>query len=172
MSTKTLARLAAAAVIAVALALVAAACGSSKSSDASAARSAGASVTANPQFIQAKALVKHCFAGTPVQQYRQIKLVFLSSKTGTNGPEVVKARAATAGCMGISRSDEQPFFNDAVKAAEAQRPRLHPLHPAAWLTAYFGQTLPPVVIKYSNAPGLGKGTTTPSPAAATTGSPA
>ena len=145
-------------------------CSSSGSSDAGAARSAAASVTGNPQFLAAKALVKHCFAGTPVQQAHQIHLVFLSSATGKNGPEVVAARAKVAACMGISKSDEQPFFNDAVTAAEHQKPRLSVVHPVAWLTAFFTGTLPPIVIKYSNAPGVGNGTanvpgTTVSPSA-------
>jgi hypothetical protein len=131
-----------------------AACNSS-SGDKAKAQGAAASVTADPQFLAAKALVVHCFAGTPVQQASQIHLVFLSSSTGKNGPAVIAARAKLSGCFGISKSDEQPFFNDAVKAAEHQKPRLHVLHPVAWLTAFFGQTLPPVVIKYSNAPGLG-----------------
>lgn len=142
----------------------------SNSADAGAAQSAAASVTANPQFIQAKALVVHCFAGTPLQQARQIRLVFLSSATGKNGPQVVAARTKLGTCLGISKSDEKPFFNDAVKAAEHQRPRLHVTHPVAWLRAYFGATLPPVVIRYSNAPGVGNGTasipgTTPTPVA-------
>lgn len=148
----------------------------SNSADAGPAKSAAASVTANPQFLAAKALVVHCFAGTPVQQARQIRLVFLSSSTGKNGPAVIAARTKLGTCLGISKSDEQPFFNDAVKAAEHQKPRLHVLHPAAWITAFFTKTLPPVVIRYSNAPGVGNGTasipgTTASPAA-TAGSPA
>lgn len=116
-----------------------------------------ASVTADPQFLAAKALVVHCFAGTPVQQARQIHLVFLSSSTGKNGPAVITARAELGTCLGISKSDEQPFFNDAVKAAEQQKPRLHVLHPVVWLTAFFAKTLPPIVIRYSNAPGIGIG---------------
>jgi hypothetical protein len=144
---------------AAAAAIALAGCGSSSHSSAEAAgKGAVASATANPQFIKAKALVKHCFAGTPLQQAHQIHLVLLSSATGKNGPEVVAARAKTADCMGISKSDEKPFFNEAITAAEHQKPRLHPLHPVAWLTAYFGNTLPPIVIKYSNAPGVGNGT--------------
>jgi hypothetical protein len=131
------------------------------SGDAGSAKSAAASVTADPQFLAAKALVVHCFAGTPVQQARQIHLVFLSSSTGKNGPAVIAARAKLGTCLGISKSDEQPFFNDAVKAAEHQKPRLHVLHPVAWITAFFGKTLPPVVIRYSNAPGLGTSTASP-----------
>jgi len=160
MNTKILARTVAFAVLAVVLSLAAAACTSKdgNSADVQAGKSAAASVTANPQFIQAKALVKHCFAGTPVQQARQIHLVFLSRKDGKNGPDVIKARAKLGTCLGISKADEQPFFNDAVTAAEHQKPRLHVLHPVAWITAFFGRTLPPVVIKYSNAPGIGAGT--------------
>jgi hypothetical protein len=139
------------------------------SADTGAAQSAAASVTANPQFIAARKLVVHCFSGTPVQQARQIHLVFLSRASGKNGPAVIAARAKLGTCLGISKSDEQPFFNDAVKAAERQKPRLHVLHPVAWITAFFTKTLPPVVIRYSNAPGVGNGTanipgTTPSPA--------
>jgi hypothetical protein len=144
------------AVTAAALAL--AGCKSGSSADTGSAKSAAASVTANPQFLAAKTLVKHCFAGTPVQQAQQIHLVFLSSKTGKNGPEVITARAKLGTCLGISKADEKPFFNDAVKAAENQKPRLHVLHPVAWITAFFGTTLPPVVIRYSNAPGVGNGT--------------
>jgi hypothetical protein len=161
----------------IVLLIILAGCSSSGSSDAGAAKSAAASVTANPQFLAAKALVKHCFAGTPVQQARQIHLVFLSSATGKNGPEVVAARAKTADCMGISKSDEKPFFNDAVTAAEHQKPRLSVLHPVAWITAFFTKTLPPIVIKYSNAPGVGNGTanvpglTTPASPSATGSTP-
>ena len=161
-----------------AAAIALAGCSSSGSSDAGAAKSAAASVTANPQFLAAKALVVHCFAGTPVQQAHQIHLVFLSSATGKNGPEVVAARTKLGTCLGISKSDEQPFFNDAVTAAEHQKPRISVLHPVAWLTAFFGQTLPPIVIKYSNAPGVGNGTASipgttaqpASPSPSTTGS--
>ena len=155
-----------------------AACGS-KSGSASGAessavaggKSAASAVTADPQFIAAKKLVQHCFAGTPVQQAHQIHLVFLSSKTGKNGPAVIAARTQLAACLGISKSDEQPFFNDAVTAAEHQKPRLSVLHPVAWLTAFFTGTLPPIVIKYSNAPGVGSGTTM-SPSPSTTGASA
>jgi hypothetical protein len=158
------------AVALIALSLALAACqSSSKGSAESAGKSAAASVTANPQFIQAKALVKHCFAGTPTQQYQQVKLVFLSSKTGKNGDKVVAARAKLSSCMGISRSDEQPFFNEAVTAAEHQKPRIVSLHPVAGIKAFFTGTLPPIVIKYSNAPGMG-GTMSPSPS--TTGASA
>lgn len=163
------------AAVLISLAAVAGCTSSSHSSDAGAAKSAAASVTGNPQFLAAKTLVKHCFAGTPVEQAHQIHLVFLSSATGKNGPEVVAARAKVAACMGISKADEKPFFNDAVKAAENQKPRLSVLHPGAWLTAFFTTTLPPIVIKYSNAPGVGNGTakipgTSVSPSPSTTGS--
>ena len=157
MNTKTLARAVAFAVLAAVLSLTAA-CTSKSSANAGSAESAAASVTANPQFLAAKALVVHCFAGTPVQQARQIHLVFLSSKTGKNGPAVVAARAKLGTCLGISKADEQPFFNDAVTAAEHQKPRLHVLHPVAWITAFFGKTLPPVVIRYSNTPNINTGT--------------
>lgn len=140
----------------ISAALVLAGCTSkSHSADAQAGRSAAASVTANPQVRQAKALVQHCFAGTPVQQARQVHLVFLSSATGKHGPDVVAARASLMTCLGISKSDEQPFINDAATAAE----RGHLVgggHAARVL--YFGTTLPGIVIKYSNAPGVGNGT--------------
>jgi hypothetical protein len=142
MSVKTLARLVAAAVLAAVLA----ACGP-HASDAQAGRSAAASVTANPQFVQAKALVRHCFAGTPVQQARQIHLVFLSSSTGKNGPAVIAARMKLGTCLGISKADEQPFINDAVTAAEHG----HLLRSHANRVAYFEATLPQLVLKYSNA---------------------
>jgi hypothetical protein len=150
-------------------------CSSSGSSDAGAAKSAAASVTANPQFLAAKALVKHCFAGTPVQQAHQIHLVFLSSATGKNGPEVVAARAKLAACLGISKADEQPFINEAIAAAEHQTPKIISLHPVAGIKAYLTGTLPKIVIKYSNAPGVGNGTanvpgTTPQATPSTTGS--
>lgn len=165
MNTKTLARTLAFAVLAVALALVAAACTSnSHSADAQAGRSAEASVTANPQFIQAKKLVVHCFAGTPVQQAQQVHLVFLSSATGKNGPAVIAARAKVTGCLGISKSDEQPFLNDAITAAE----HAHLVSGGHAARVAYLNTLATIVIKYSNAPGVGNGTasipgTTPGP---------
>lgn len=125
----------------------------SRSHDASAAKSAGAVVTANPQVQQARALVEHCFAGTPVQQARQIHLVFLSSKTGKNGPAVIAARQKLMSCLGISKADEKPFFNDAVTAAEHGHLTTH-----AGRVTYAGTTLPQLVIKYSSAPGAGNGT--------------
>lgn len=145
-------------------------CSSSGSSGAGAAKSAAASVTADPQFLAAKALVKHCFAGTPLQQAHQIHLVFLSSATGKNGPEVVTARAKLAACLGISKSDEQPFINEAITAAEHQTPKIISLHPVAGVKAYLTGTLPTIVIKYSNAPGVGNGTAN-IPAAPGSGSP-
>ena len=147
-------RIGATALIVLSIAL--AACGSkSGGSEAQAGKSAAASVTANPEFIAAKALVVKCFAGTPLQQARQVHLVFLSSATGKHGPEVVAARDKTATCMGISKSDEQPFFNDAITAAEHGH-LVRGGHAAR--VAYFSVTLPKLVLKYSNA-----GSFSPSP---------
>jgi hypothetical protein len=137
--------------IAVALFLVlpfaVAACKSSSSSEAQAGKSAAASVTANPAFIKAKALVAHCFAGTPVQQAHQAHLVFFSSENGKHGDEVKKARATLLGCLGISKSDETPFFNDAVTQAKYGKVLL--THDGR--VTYFGTTLPNIVLKYSSA---------------------
>lgn len=144
-------RRAAAIILLLLLPLAAAACSSAGKAKT---EGAAASVSANPQFQAAKALVVHCFAGTPVQQAQQVHLIFLSKADGKNGPQVVAARAKLGTCLGVSKADEKPFFNDAVKAAEQQKPRLHVLHPVAWIKAFFGSTLPPVVIRYSNAPSL------------------
>lgn len=143
------------AVVLGAFLLIAGCTSRSHSADAQAGHSAAAAVTANPQAQQARALVQHCFAGTPVQQAQQVRLVFLTGKTGKHGPEVIAARSKVAGCLGISKSDEQPFFNDAVTAAEHGH-LLRGGHAAR--VAYFGTTLPKLVIKYSNAPGVGNGT--------------
>lgn len=149
--------------------LALAGCGPSHSShaaEAQAGKSAAAQVTANPQFLAARALVKHCFAGTPVQQAHQVHLVFLAKATGKYGPEVVAARAKTRECLGISKADEKPFVNDAV--TQAKYGKVLATHGGR--VAYFGTTLPKIVIKYSNAPGVGNGTasipgTTPTAAA-------
>jgi hypothetical protein len=156
----------AAVILAAIFSLAIAACSSSgKGSDAQAGKSAAASVTANPQFIKAKALVKHCFAGTPVQQAQQVHLVFLSSKTGKHGPAVVAARAKVLGCMGISKADEQPFINEAVTASRYGKVLL--THNGR--VTYFGTDLPKIVLKYSNAASVSPsaGTTPNSPGATT-----
>jgi hypothetical protein len=139
----------------IVLGFAVAACGSKSGSAAgaeSSARGAIASATANPttaaDLHQAKMLVEHCFAGTPLQQAHQVHLVFLSRAAGKNGPAVVAARDKTAACMGISKSDEQPFFNDAITAAEHANPRLT-TH--AGRVKYFEITLAGLVLKYSNA---------------------
>lgn len=148
--------------------LALAACTSkSHSADAQAGRSAAASVTADPQVQQARALVQHCFAGTPVQQAQQVHLVFLSSATGKNGPAVIAARAKVTGCLGISKSDEQPFLNDAITAAE----HAHLVSGGHAARVAYLNTLATIVIKYSNAPGVGNGTAS-IPGTSTTGSAA
>lgn len=126
----------------------------SGSNDTGAAKSAAASVTADPQFLAAKALVQKCTAGTPAQQVRQIHLVLLSSSTGKHGDEVKAARARLGSCLGISQADWTPFFNDAVTAAEHG----HLLRSHANRVTYYRTTLPRLVLKYSNAAGVGTGT--------------
>jgi hypothetical protein len=158
-STWTKTRRAIAVALFLVVPLILAACNKSSSgSEAQAGKSAAASVTANPAFIKAKALVTHCFAGTPVQQAHQVHLVFLSSENGKHGDEVRKARAALLGCLGISKSDETPFVNDAVTAAHYGKVLV--THDGR--VAYFGTTLPNIVLKYSSASGLGSpGSTVP-----------
>jgi hypothetical protein len=148
--------------LAVLIAVLATACGTHHASAnpttlvptgaASSAHSAIQSIQANPttsaDIAQAKALVKSCFAGTPLQQAHQVHLVFLSSATGKHGPDVVAARDKLASCLGISKSDEQPFFNDAVTAAEHANPKLT-THDGR--VQYFEVTLPGLVLKYSKA---------------------
>jgi hypothetical protein len=137
------------------LGIVLAACGSSKGSASgaeSSARGAIASATANPataaQLRQAKALVKSCIPASPLDQAQMVHLVFLSSATGKHGPEVVAARTKLGTCLGISKADEKPFFNEAVIAAEHGH-LVRGGHAAR--VQYFGVTLPGLVIKYSNA---------------------
>jgi hypothetical protein len=190
MNSKNLARLAVFAVAAAVLALVTAGCTSKSGGSASGAASSAegkasavvGSITANPttaaDLAKAKALVRHCFAGTPLQQAHQIHVVFLSSAAGKNGPAVVAARNTTATCLGLSKADEKPFFNDAVTAAEAVTfHKLATSHDAR--VTYVSVTLPGLLLKYSSAgyvppasPGAGTVPgTTPSPAV-TTGSAA
>jgi hypothetical protein len=142
------------------LAPLLAACNGS-SSNADSAKSAAASVTADPQFLAAKALVRHCFAGTPTQQIHQVHLVFLSSSTGKHGPEVIAARTKAMNCMGISKSDEQPFINDAITQGKYGKVLL--THNGR--VGYFGDALPRLVLKYSNAASV-----SPSPSAKATSS--
>jgi len=164
MSTKTLARLAAAALFAAVLAL-AAGCTSKASGDSAAAKGAVASATANPtvsaEMTQAKALVAHCFAGTPVQQVHQVHLVFASSATGKNGPAVVAARDKLFSCLHISDpAQRQAFTNAALTAAEHGHLTTH-----AGRVTYFEVTLPQLVLQAGNG-------ASPSASASATGSQA
>lgn len=154
----------------IGLTLMLAACGSSKGSDASAAKSAIASATANPataaELRHAKELVKSCIPASPLEQAQMVHLVFLSSATGKHGSEVVAARTKLGTCLGISKADEKPFFNDAITAAEHGH-LVRGGHAAR--VQYFEVTLPQLVIKYSNAgsfspsPGTSGGQPTPMP---------
>jgi hypothetical protein len=168
----------------IAAGLVLAGC-TSKSSGASAAKSAAASVTADPrvhaELDQAKMLVKSCFAGTPLQQAHQIHLVFLSSASGKNGPEVVAARTKLDDCLGIPQAQRTAFKNDAITAAEHQTPKIISVHPAAGVRQYLEFTLPQLVLKYKGtAAGVGTstaqppipGTTAPAASVTASGSPA
>jgi hypothetical protein len=145
--------------VAVAIAMLAlAGCGGAKSSPgAAAASSQAASALANPtvsaELAQAKALVKTCFAGTPLQQASQVRLVFLSSATGKNGPAVVAARSKLGACLGIPEQSRTAFENDAITAAETQTPKIISLHPAAGVQEYLTVTLPQLVLKYKQAAG-------------------
>ena len=132
------------------------------SAAAGSARGAIASATANPttaaDLASAKALVKSCFAGTPLQQVHQVHLVFLSSSTGKHGPDVLKARATLRDCLGISKADETPFFNDAATAAEHGHLTTHDGR-----VTYFTVTLPGIVLKYSKAAPSSGPAQTPAP---------
>lgn len=165
MSTKTLTKLAVAAVLAAFLAL-AAGC-TSKSADASSAKSAAASVTANPtvaaELDQAKLLVKSCMPGTPLAQVHTIHLVLLSSAAGKNGEEVKAARTKLFDCLGIPESKRDAFKNDAITAAEQQHPKILSAHPVAGVRQYLLITLPQLVLKYKGtAAGTGTSTAQPS----------
>jgi hypothetical protein len=160
MNTKNLARGLAMAVLAAALA----GCTSkSHAGDAGAAKSAAASATANPtvaaELDQAKLLVKTCFAGTPLQQVRQVHLVFLSSATGKHGPDVVAARDKTFSCLGINdKAARQAFLNDSITAAEHGHLTTHDGR-----VTYFSVTLPQLVLKHGGtAAGVGTSTAQPS----------
>jgi hypothetical protein len=154
MSMKNLARLAAAAFLAAVLAVLAGC--TSHGGDAGAARSAAASVTADPrvhaELDQAKALVKTCFAGTPLAQIHQVHLVFLSRASGKNGPDVVKARDKTFTCLGIPENKRDEFKNAAITAAEQQKPKILSLHPAAGVRQYLLFTLPKLIATYKGLP--------------------
>lgn len=124
--------------------------------NAGAARSAAASVTADPavaaELIQARALVKACFPAKPTAQIRTVHLVFLSSAAGKHGPEVVAAREKLLNCLGVPRARQNSFKNDAITAAEQQHPKILSLHPAAGVRAYLTVTLPQLVLKYKGVP--------------------
>jgi hypothetical protein len=162
MNTKNPARGLAMAVLSLLLALVAGAC-TSKGGHVSSAKSAAASVTANPtvaaELDQAKLLVKTCFAGTPLQQARQVHLVFLSSAAGKHGPEVVAARDKTFSCLGINDpAKRQAFLNDAITAAGHGHLTTHDGR-----VTYFSVTLPQLVLKHGGtAAGVGTSTAQPS----------
>src|SRR6516165_3254138 len=181
--TKTLGGIA---IAILATCLLLAGCGHSKSASAnpttlvptgaaSSAHSAISSIEANPttsaEAAQAKALVKSCFAGTPLQQIHQIHLVFLSSASGKNGAAVTQARDTTFTCLGIPADKRQAFINDALTAAEHANPKLT-TH--AGRVNYLEVTLPQLVLKYKGQAGYtppaspGAGTvpgTAPSPSA-------
>ena len=179
--TKTLGGIA---IAILATCLLLAGCGHSKSSSAnpttlvptgaaSSAHSAINSIEANPatsaEAVQAKALVKSCFAGTPLQQIHQIHLVFLSSASGKNGAAVTQARDTTFTCLGIPADQRTAFKNDAITAAEHGK-----VYTKAGAKAYLAGTLPQLVLKYKGQAGYtppaspGAGTvpgTAPSPSA-------
>src|SRR6516225_6847869 len=169
--------------IAIAVLITAlAACGSSHHSSANpttlvptgavgAVSSAAANPTVSAEAVQAKALVKSCFAGTPLQQLHQVHLVFLSSASGKNGAAVTQARDTTFTCLGIPKDKRQAFVNDAITAAEHANPKLT-TH--AGRVNYLEVTLPQLVLKYKGQAGYtppaspGAGTvpgTAPSPSA-------
>ncbi len=133
----------------VALAVLALAGCKGSSSNASSARSAVASATANPttaaELRHAKELVKSCIPASPLDQAQMVHLVFLSSATGKNGPEVVAARTKLGTCLGISKANEKPFFNDALIAAEHGH-LVRGGHAAR--VQYFEVALPQLVLKY------------------------
>ena len=152
-----------AALIAVAVAAIAlAACGSSGSSGASAAKSGLASATANPQvqheIDQAKDLVATCFAGTPLQQIHQVRLVFLTRSHGKHADDVAAARDKTFTCLGVPKDQRTNFKNDAITAAEHQTPKILSRHPVAGVEKYLTITLPQLVLKYKH---LGTGPYSP-----------
>lgn len=160
------------------------ACGPSNGG-AGSAKSAAASVTANPtvqaELVQARLLVKSCFPAAPLDQLHTVHLVFLSSATGKNGPEVVVARDKLFNCLGVPRDRQDAFKNEAITAAEHQSPKVISVHPAAGVRQYLLVTLPQLVLKYKGtAAGMGTSTAQPSvpgtsisaTPAATAGSPA
>lgn len=147
----------------------------SGSSNTGAAKSAAASVTADPtvaaELAQARLLVKSCFPAAPLDQIHTVHLVFLSSATGKHGPEVVAARSRLFGCLGIPASQRTAFKNAAIIAAEHQQPKILSRHPVAGVRQYLLFTLPQLVLKYKGT-AAGVGTSTAQPAIpGTTASP-
>jgi hypothetical protein len=134
--------------------------------EASSAKGAVASVTADPtvqaEIDQAKLLVKSCFPAAPLDQLHTVHLVFLSSATGKHGPEVVAARAKLFNCLGVPEDKRDDFKNDAITAAEHQKPKIISLHPVAGVTRYLEFTLPGLVFKYKGT-AAGTGTSTAQP---------
>lgn len=117
--------------------------------------------TEQAELDQGKKLVVSCFPGTLVQQVRTVHLVFLSSATGKNGPQVVSARDKVFGCLGINDPARRTaFINDAGEAALHAKPSLA-RHDGR--VQYFTVTLPKIVLKYGgNAGGVGTSTARPS----------
>lgn len=129
------------------------ACGGSSSHSAGAAHSAIASATADPQvqhdLAQAKASIKLCITGTPLQQIHTVRVLLLESSAGKHAAEVTATRARVFDCLGVPADKRTAFKNDSLTAAEQQVPRVW--SGKAGIEQYLLVTWPGVLAKYQQA---------------------
>jgi hypothetical protein len=157
------ASLAAAGGLAAALALTG--CGPKSTAGAGKASAAASSIAADPttsaDIAQAKADVKRCITGTPLEQIHTLHVLFLESASGSNGAEVTATRAKVFGCLGVPPAQQTAFKNDALTAAEHGK-----VYTRAGAKTYVEATLPALLLKYQQGGASPAASSTPTTTAA------